>query len=395
VKVYGEILRSRYVGALVASSLLSRFPIGINALAIVLFLREQTGSFAIAGAVSGSLAAGSGLGAPFVGRLVDRIGARRVLVPLACIHALGLGSIVGFAELGAPTVVLIGCGFICGAALPPTSSVLRSQWTELLEPRLHQAAFALDSTMIELIFITGPLLTAGIAAVSSPAGALIVAAAATVTGTAIFTALPPTKNFKVHERSAAGMLGALAIPGVRTLVLVSLPTGIGLGILEVGIPAFSRAEGAAAAAGVLLAIWSFGSGIGGLLYGMLPRRGGVLRMHLIVTALLPLTLLPLAAAPSVIAMAFLVIPAGCCIAPLLATRNELVGGVAPPEMRTEAYTWPMTAFVGGIAIGAALAGALVEGPGWRTAFIVAAAISACSFALAAMWRRTVMVPVTT
>jgi MFS family permease len=395
VKVYGEILRSRYVGALVASSLLSRFPIGINALAIVLFLREQTGSFAIAGAVSGSLAAGSGLGAPFVGRLVDRIGARRVLVPLACIHALGLASIVGFTELGAPTAVLVLCGFISGAALPPTSSVLRSLWTELLEPRLHQAAFALDSTMIELIFITGPLLTAGIAAVTSPAGALIVSALATVTGTAIFTALPPTKNIHGQERTAAGMLGALAIPGVRTLVLVSLPTGIGLGILEVGIPAFSRAEGAAAAAGVLLAMWSFGSGIGGLLYGIVPRRGGVFRMHLFVTALLPLTLLPLAAAPSVAVMAFLVIPAGCCIAPLLATRNELVGAVAPPGMRTEAYTWPMTAFVGGIAIGAALAGALVEGPGWRTAFLVAAAISATSSVMVALWRKTVLVPVTT
>ena len=285
---------------------------------------------------------------------------------------------MGFTELGAPTFVLLVCGFVTGAALPPTSSVLRSQWTELLEPRLHQAAFALDSTMIELIFITGPLLTAGIAAVSSPAGALIVSAVATVTGTAIFTALPPTKNFQIHERSAAGMLGALAIPGVRTLVLVSLPTGIGLGILEVGIPAFSRAEGAAAAAGVLLAMWSLGSGIGGLLYGIVPRRGGVFRMHLFVTALLPLTILPLAAAPSVTVMAFLVMPAGCCIAPLLATRNELVGGVAPPAMRTEAYTWPMTAFVGGIAIGAALAGVLVEGPGWRTAFLVAAGISATS-----------------
>jgi hypothetical protein len=44
VRRYADILRSRYVGALVASSLLARFPIGINALAIVLYLREQTGS---------------------------------------------------------------------------------------------------------------------------------------------------------------------------------------------------------------------------------------------------------------------------------------------------------------------------------------------------------------
>ena len=117
---------------------------------------------------------------------------------------------------------------------------------------------------------------------------------------------------------------------MRTLVLVSLPTGVGLGMLEVGIPAFSRAEGAAAAAGVLLAMWSFGSGVGGLLYGTLPRRRGLYTTHLMVAGLLPLTLLPLAFAPAVWVMALLVIPAGCCIAPLLATRNELVGGVAPP-----------------------------------------------------------------
>ena len=89
-------------------------------------------------------------------------------------------------------------------------------------------------------------------------------------------------------------------------------------------------------------------------------------------------------------MALLVIPAGCCIAPLLATRNELVGGVAPPGMRTEAYTWPITSFVGGIAAGAALAGALVEGPGWRTAFLVAAGFAAGGAGLALVFRRTVI-----
>ena len=45
-------------------------------------------------------------------------------------------------------------------------------------------------------------------------------------------------------------------------------------------------------------------------------------------------------------------------------------------MRTEAYTWPITSFVGGIAVGAALCGVLVEGPGWRTAFVVAAGFAA-------------------
>ena len=390
---YLEILRAPWVGALVASSLFSRLPIGINALAIVLYLREQTGSFAIAGAVSGSLAFGSGIGAPVAGRLVDRLGARRVLPPLALLHAVSLGAIVGFTELGAPTVVLLVCGFAGGFAVPPTSSVLRSQWTTLLEPRLHQAAYALDSTMIEVIFISGPLLTAAIAYVASPAAALIVSAVSVLAGTTIFTALPPTRAIAFERGEAKGVLGALASPGVRTLVYTSLPAGVGIGILEVGIPAFSREEGAAAAAGVLLAIWSLGSAIGGLAYGLLPRRAGLQRTHLFVGALMPVTLLPLALAPSVAVMALLVIPAGCCIAPLLATRNEIVGGVAPPGMRTEAYTWPITAFVGGIAVGAALAGALVEGPGWRTAFVVASCFAAVGSVLAVVRRRT-FVPVT-
>src|SRR3954453_19318785 len=123
--------------------------------------------------------------------------------------------------------------------------------------------------MMDIIFISRPLLTAVIAAITSPAGALpcsagaaparalIVSAVAVVTGTTIFTALPPTRHVEPEEAPhSGGLLGALASPGVRTLVLISLPTGVGIGMLEVGIPAFSRAEGAAAVAGVLLALWS-------------------------------------------------------------------------------------------------------------------------------------------
>jgi predicted MFS family arabinose efflux permease len=91
-------------------------------------------------------------------------------------------------------------------------------------------------------------------------------------------------------------------------------------------------------------------------------------------------------------MGALVIPAGMYIAPLLATRNELIGSVAPPGARTEAYTWPVTAFVGGIAIGSALAGTIIEAESWRTAFLAAAAAAACG-ALVAVARRRTLSPV--
>jgi MFS family permease len=395
VKRYAAVLRAPHVAALIAATLLARFPIGINALAIVLYLRAERGSFAIAGAVAGALAAGSGIGAPIQGRLVDRFGQRRVLVPLGLVHAAALGAIVATAEAGAPVAVLVACGLIAGFAIPPTSSVLRSMWPTLLHDRreLIPAAYALDSVMIELIFVIGPLLTALIATVLSPPAALIVSAVSVVIGTVTFTALPPSRAMEPDpNRVRAGWLGALSSPGVRTLVLTSLPAGVGIGICEVAIPAFSDEMGAAATAGILLALWSIGSAAGGLAYGALSNRPPLQRVHLVVTAALPVSLLPMAAAPSVAAMALIVIPAGMFIAPLLATRNELIGWVAPEGSRTEAYTWPVTAFVGGIAIGSALAGTIVEQASWRTAFLVAAAFAAGGTVVAVSRRRTVTEP---
>ena len=135
MKRYAEVLRVPHVAPLIAATLIARFPIGINALALILYLRHATGSFAIAGVVAGGLAAGAGVGAPVQGRLVDTFGQRRVLVPLAFVHATALLSVVAFAELGAPTVVLVACSVAAGFAIPPTSSVLRSMWPSLLRGR--------------------------------------------------------------------------------------------------------------------------------------------------------------------------------------------------------------------------------------------------------------------
>ena len=67
---------------IVLATLIGRLPIGISGLAILLYVREVTGSFAAAGICTGALALGSAFGAPFQGRLVDRRGVA-MLLPLA------------------------------------------------------------------------------------------------------------------------------------------------------------------------------------------------------------------------------------------------------------------------------------------------------------------------
>ena len=130
---------------------------------------------------------------------------------------------------------------------------------------------------------------------------------------------------------------------------------------------------------------------GGLVYGMRPRRSSLAEAHLRIAALVPLGLAPVLLATSTATMALLVIPAGAFIAPLIASRNELAGQVAPDGALTEAYSWPLTAMVGGVAIGAGLAGTLVDLAGWRGAVVLAPAAAALGAAIS-LTRRGTLAP---
>jgi MFS family permease len=358
------------VAAIVGATVIGRLPIGISGLAILLYVQQVTGSFADAGVCAGALALGSAVGAPFQGRLIDWRG-ERALLPLACIHAAGLLLVWA---LGAAEVAVAGiavAAFAAGAAIPPVSSVLRSRWPLLLaeRPELIPSAYALDSVLIELIFVVGPLLTTVIVATVGPQYALAISAGAVLAGTSMLLA-----ELHGRERPAAPEagsrrfgLGALAAPGLRTLVLASLPVGFAFGTIEVVLPAFSAEEGQRELGGVLLAVWATASGAAGLVYGARTPRSPLTQVHLRLACMLPLASAGLVLATSPLTMALLVVLMGLPIAPLIASRNQLVERVAPLGTSTEAFTWPLTALIAGLSIGAAVGGALVEAYSWQAA----------------------------
>jgi MFS family permease len=396
VSVYTRILRSPGVAIVVFATLIGRMPIGISGLAILLFVREVTGSFASAGVCAGALALGSAIGAPLEGRLIDRRGVQ-TLLPLAVVHAAGLLAVLAAGEAAAPTPVLAGASLLAGIATPPVSSVLRSRWPFLLaeQPELIPSAYALDSVMIELIFVIGPLVTTLVVTTVGAQYALVVSAACALAG--VMLMLAALRGRPGPQRTADGAralgLGALAAPGLRTLVLASLPLGFTLGTIEVVIPAFSAEEGARELAGVLLAVWSAASGVGGLAWGVLGSRVPLIEAHLRFAWLLPLALVPMLLAGSPLAMAPLVILAGLPIAPLIASRNQLVEHVAPAGTATEAFTWPLTALVGGVALGATTAGTVIEAGSWAGGVMVAIGVGLVGAGVVVIRRGTLAQPV--
>jgi MFS family permease len=396
VSVYARILRAPGVAIIVFATLIGRMPIGISGLAILLFVRDVTGSFASAGLCAGALALGSAIGAPLQGRLIDRRGVH-MLLPLAVMHAAGLIVVLAAGEAGASTVVLAGASLVAGAATPPVSSVLRSRWPFLLaeQPELIPGAYALDSVMIELIFVIGPLVTTVVVATVGAQYALIVSAACALAG--VLLLLGGLRGRPGPEPTAEGTraigLGALAAPGLRTLVLASLPVGFTLGTIEVVLPAFSAEEGSAELAGVLLAVWSGASGVAGLAWGAFGNRGPLIEAHLRLAWLLPLAIAPLLLATSPLTMAPLAILAGLPIAPLIASRNQLVERVALAGSSTEAFTWPLTALVTGVALGAATAGTVIESSSWAGGVVVAIGVGLLGAAVLVARRATLAEPV--
>jgi len=391
---YGQLLG--YPGALrlVVSVLVGRIPIGIFSLAIVLLVRHETGSFAQAGIASAAWALGAGVVAPLQGRLVDRFGQPAVLIPSTLLNASAVAAFVLGARAGSPMWLLVVFAWLGGAALPPLGACMRSIWADAFadDAGARNTAYTFESMMAELFYIVGPAITTLLIALSSPSTALLVAIALSAAGTLGFASAALSRGWR-SEHESRSRAGALAAPGMRTLMLAIVPTGVSFGVLEVAMPAFAVEEGhAASLAGILLSAMAIGSLLGGLWYGARQWHGPIVARFIRLEVLFTLGLLPLLLADSIGAMVVLMALAGVALAPSAAAGYLVVDHIAPPGTVTEATTWVMTANVAGGALGAAIGGLVVQEMSVRAALVVACAGPALGTVVAVARRRSLSQP---
>jgi len=370
---YRRLLRPPGALRLVLTVLVGRIPVGIFSLAIVLLVRQQTGSFAQAGAASAAWALGAGVVAPLQGRLVDRFGQPLVLIPSTLLNTAAVVGIVLAARAGASTWVIAGFAWLGGAALPPLGACMRSVWATIFadDANARSTAYAFESVMAEIFFIVGPAITTVVIAVSSPSAALLAAVGLSLAGTLGFATASLAHEWR-GDRIERTRAGALAAPGMRTLMLAIVPTGISFGALEVAMPAFAVAHGhRAALSGILLSSMAIGSALGGLWYGGRQWSGSIVMRFIGLQVLFALGLLPLLLADSLPLMAVLMGVAGLALAPAAAAGYLVVDRITPRGTITEATTWVMTANVAGGALGAGIAGVVVQDVSVRAAIALA------------------------
>ncbi len=355
---------------------LARLPNGFHPLAVLLLIRDTSGSYTVAGAAVAATFGVMMLAAAPIGRVVDRRGQTRVLlITAAWAAAAMLGLAIG-AVSDAPTAALIALAAMTGV-MPPVSSCQRAIVSDhFTDDATRRSAFALESILQETIWIGGPLIGTVALIAAGPAAMLVLAAAIVAVGTALFAAGPLSRSWRPHpDRTDSG--SALAHPGIRTMIGLAFLVAVSFGIFEVAIPAFSEEHNAKRAAGVLIALWASGSLVGGLFYGLRHRPASARRRLALTAGACALGFLPATLAPNVWLLGALVIVAGLAIAPLLSVIYGTTGDVAPTGTVTEAFSWLNVAFPAGFTVGAPIAGAIADGPGAATAMAAAVAPMVC------------------
>jgi predicted MFS family arabinose efflux permease len=384
--VYLDVLRTPSVTRLLSSAVVGRMPTGMAGLAIVLLVRAAGGSYAEAGLVAGTYSAALAVTSPLLGRLVDRVGQTRVLAGCGVASAVSF-SALALAGRGASPVVLAALAALAGASIPPVGACMRALWSEVLaDGDQLQAAFAVESTVQELIFVVGPPLTALLAAAISPAAAVVGTGVLLLAGVGVFAATPASRAWRPRRR-AGDWAGALRSPGIRAVLATIVLLAGAFGTVEVTVVAGAEQLGSRTLAGPLLALWALGSMVGGLTFGSRASDRGPERRMVGLLALVVAGMALLAVATGLPQLAAGMVVAGLGIAPAIACLYLLVDRLAPAGTVTEAFTWVTTAFATGFAAGNALGGSLVHQVGTDRAFLVAAAGVAAAALLARLRRQ--------
>ncbi|NRQ33780.1 MFS transporter [Nonomuraea sp. NN258] len=351
---------------LLGVSLIARAAITADVMALTMYVVLALKlNYVAAGGVAAAMTAGMALGGPLLGRLIDRRGARPVLLATVALQA-GFWAIVPLL----PYAVLVCAAFAAGLLMVPVQPVTRQAIAALTPQGRRQAAFALESVQGELSYLVGPPLVILFAAKVSPDVVAWVVGAAIVAGGAGLALLdPPLRagdevNVGPADRPRRReWLG----PGMIAVLVMAFGTTMLLAGTDLAIVAALEKAGQVSWAAVVVAVYGVSSVVGGLVYGTLPRP---LPTWLLL-ALLGLATVPAGLAPSWPWLCLAAAGAGVLTAPTLSTMADAVSRLAPPGVRGEATGLQSSAYGAGFALGSPIVGGAIDLAGPASGFAAA------------------------
>jgi len=365
---YTALLRRPGTLRFSSAGFVMRLPLSMLGLGVVLFLTLTGSSYTVAAAVSAAGALANAFIGPLLSRYIDRYTQHRMLPWLVAVAVAFQVAFIAAVLLDLPLWTWFVAFCIGEAFVPNVGSLVRARWAHVLdEPSDVRTAFALESVVDEVVFVTGPPLATALAVSFVAWGAVGASIALLILGTVLLVPLratePPPASPEHHDGPAA-----FRYPGILGIVAVFLLVGGMFGAFEVATVASAEALDARVWTGALLAAYALGSGVAGLVLGARHLAAPLpVQFRLFLTALavvsLPFPFLGSAAAIGV--FGFL---AGLAVAPTLITGFALVERLVPSGRLTEGLTVVFAGLTVGFAFGASASGPVIDSFGASTAY---------------------------
>ncbi|GAA2331883.1 MFS transporter [Streptomyces kunmingensis] len=382
VATYREVLAAPGATRLAVASLVSKWPISMFPVSTLLLVSPAY-SYARAGAVVAAMLLANAASSPARGRQIARRGARVVLRICLAGYLAGLTGIAVAAASSAPFPVVLTAAALMGAFFPPASILLRSHWTAVDRGRGHSSANALESALMDLSLITGPILASWLSTYVTPVLPLALIGVLMTLAVALLSGLPdqrppssPPPGRSRRSRRSRRLLRTplVGLFGAQFLFCAALAA------TEVSLPVYAQQQNAAAYSGWLLAGLSVGSIVGALVLGRLPGSGATRLPVLLVLLAAGMCAIGGAMFLGPVAVAAASVPAGLAIGSVFARFFTVLGAATPPGVDHEVQGWANSMTTVGFAAGSFGGAALADALGTPALLLcspLAAVVAAC------------------
>lgn len=335
---------------------------------------ELGGTYTEAGVIAASSTIGMAVGAPWRGRLIDRLGMRRAVVPsvIAVLVLYPLATIATY-------VWLIPLAFLMGIFLIPIFSIVRLALSVMVTEDQRRTAFSFDSVIAEASFIIGPAVGAVIVTTAGGGPALIaIGVCEGIAGVLFLWLNPPTKSAPGHETEPTDDVTTWMSVPLAFLFFISAGAMIALMATDLGIVAQLRELDEVGSVWIAYGLWGLSSLVGGLVYGA--WHTSIRPTYLLLA--LGLATIPVGLGSQVWSLSLWVIPAGLLCAPTMTAAGEWIAKLVPERRRGEAMGWQGTSFTLGGAASAPVVGSAIDGVGAWGGFALGGSVAAAIAILA-------------
>ena len=371
---YRQILAVPGTAAFTLPALAARTAHLMTVLSIFFFIPAVTGSYGLAGALSGIYALTYSLVSPFVSRLASRDRPGRVLASAASVNTLARAGLLASAWAGAPVWITACLAAAAGGSMPAAGPLARARWSQLLRdsPLLH-TALSFESVLDQIILVTTPILVATLAVAISPAAGLVIALVlATAGNTALAALAARPAGLPMTGRARPTASGTpWSAPGFLPLILTFVLVGAVETLIDLNVVVFAARHHAKPLSGAVLTTIALASTASGLYYGSREQRAAPSRRLPVALGLLTCGTLPFVVAPDVWFLFPAAVLLGFTQAPAVITGFATVRLAVKESQVTEGLTWITAALGGGIALGSVTAGQIAASWDSRAAFCCA------------------------